>query len=120
MERIYITADQIEMVDCPVDEQETTVTFMRTDDMISVYSSDNTMITKLKKTLSGNSDDVKCWESNKTSDGRVSGYFFEMPKKYFTIKKSANSSSRQVTEEQREAARARFKKMWENKRKDEN
>lgn len=119
MNNKFITPDEIELVDCPVVEQETTVTFMRTDDMISVYSSDATMLTKLKKTFAGNPTEIKCWEAGRTTEGGVTGYFFEMPKKYFTIKKSTKFSSKEVTEEQKRAASERFKKMWAE-RKNEN
>ena len=39
----------IEVTYIPKEEQETTITFYRGDEMIDVYSSDNTVITKLKK-----------------------------------------------------------------------
>ena len=39
----------IEIRTIPKEEQETTITFYRGDDMIDVYSSDRTVITKLKK-----------------------------------------------------------------------
>ena len=38
-----------EIMNFPLTEQETTVTFLRGDQEIEVYSSDMTMITKLKK-----------------------------------------------------------------------
>ena len=40
----------------PLEEQETVINWLRVDDVIQIYTSDNTMLTKLKKLMSSGHD----------------------------------------------------------------
>lgn len=64
---------------------------------------------KLLRLADKNPDDVKIIKEN--DDGSL---FAHVPVNYIKI-----SPPRQVSEEQKEAARERFKQMWENKQKGE-
>ena len=56
----------------PLEEQETVINWLRTDDVIQIYTSDNTMLTKLKKLMASGPDqytltDVGYYEGNPCS-----------------------------------------------------
>ena len=56
----------------PLEEQETVINWLRTDDVIQIYTSDNTMLTKLKKLMASGPDqytltDVSYYEGNPCS-----------------------------------------------------
>lgn len=95
---------------CCVEERETTITLGAYSSAMTIYTADNTMLTKLKKVLDANPDTVKCWEAGKDSNGNVTGYFFEMDKKHLSIRQSSGNN---MSEEQKDAFRERAKKMRE-------
>ena len=56
----------------PLEEQETVINWLRIDDVIQIYTSDNTMLTKLKKLMASGPDqytltDVSYYEGNPCS-----------------------------------------------------
>lgn len=56
----------------PLEEQETVINWLRVDDVIQIYTSDNTMLTKLKKLMASGPDqytltDVSYYEGNPCS-----------------------------------------------------
>ena len=56
----------------PLEEQETVINWLRTDNVIQIYTSDNTMLTKLKKLMASGPDqytltDVSYYEGNPCS-----------------------------------------------------
>ena len=56
----------------PLEEQETVINWLRIDDVIQIYTSDNTMLTKLKKLMASGPDqytltDVGYYEGNPCS-----------------------------------------------------
>ena len=75
-----VTVDQIEAVRCSIDEAETTFIIERNSDIVKVWSSDNTYITKLKRCMKQNPDEFKCFEGSRDQDNFMTGYFFEFPK----------------------------------------
>ena len=85
MERKYLAFEDFETVDCKVDEAETTITWMRRDDVVKVYTCDNTIVSKLKWKVKNNPTDYKAWEAGR-SRGNVTGYFFEFPLKYLSFR----------------------------------
>ena len=85
MEKKYLTYEQFESVDCKVDEAETTITWMRRDGVVKVYSCDNTIVSKLKSKVKNNPAEYKAWEAGR-SRGKVTGYFFEFPLKYLSFR----------------------------------
>ena len=64
MKEIFNIED-IETIRCDLDEQETTVNILRGSAEITIYTSDNTMLTKLSKLFSKNKDVWRCFESGK-------------------------------------------------------
>jgi len=108
-ERKYLTADQIGVAACPVDEQETTIQVSRDEGVLNIWSSDNTMITKLRKCVEEGPDTWKCWEGSRDADGRVTGYFFSAPRKMLTLR--ANPIVRDYTDEQRAEMAERMRMM---------
>ena len=90
------------------EERETTICTIANEDEMKIYTSDNTMLTKLKKVMEANPLTVKCWCAGRNSNGDVTGYFFLMPKKHLSIRITAG---REVSEENKKLASERFKKL---------
>ena len=107
MRKSIFTVDAIQSIhnDIP-EERETTICI--SGKTMDVYTSDNAMLNKLKKIFSANPNTVECWEAGRTSDGKVTGYFFKMDKKHLSFR---NSSTREITEEQSAAFGERIKKL---------
>lgn len=103
------TADELEVMEVAGDEQETTISWYRRDAVASVYTSDNTMLTKMKK-LMAKSSDCKLKNITWSKDGKPTGYFFEVPVRFVKV-----SKPKEVSEEQRAALSERLKAMRETK-----
>lgn len=101
------TADDLGIMDVAGDEQETTISWYRRDSVASVYTSDNTMLTKMKK-LMAKSLDCKLKNITWSKDGEPTGYFFEVPVRFVKVLKP-----KEVSEEQRAALSERLKAMRE-------
>lgn len=101
------TADDLGIMDVAGDEQETTISWYRRDAVASVYTSDNTMLTKMKK-LMAKSPDCKLKNITWSKDGEPTGYFFEVPVRFIKVLKP-----KEVSEEQRIALSERLKAMRE-------
>lgn len=101
------TADDLGIMDVAGDEQETTISWYRRDSVASVYTSDNTMLTKMKK-LMAKSPDCKLKNITWSKDGEPTGYFFEVPVRFVKVIKPKEAS-----EEQRAALSERLKAMRE-------
>lgn len=97
---------------CP-EERETTINVLGSSQTMEIYTSDNVMITKLKKLLDANPDTIKCWEAGRF-EGKVTGYFFEMPKKHLSFRSSFNKHS--MSEESRIAFGERIKKFYSERK----
>lgn len=109
----YLTADEIGTVVCTLDEQETTVQVSRDTGTLNIWSSDNTMITKLRKCVAESPDVWKCWEGSRDPDGNLTGYFFSAPRDMLTFR--TKKVTREFTDEQREAAAERLKRVRETR-----
>ena len=103
----YVSINKIETVTVVREEAETTITTNRVDDYITIYSSDNVMITKIAKAALNNPEGWLCWEAGRDSNNRVTGYFFKAPKKALCFR-SGTRKERVFTEEQKEAAKLRL------------
>lgn len=114
-----ITVDQIEAVRCNTDEAETTFIIERNSDIVKVWSSDNTYITKLKRCMKQNPDEFKCFEGSRDQDNYMTGYFFEFPKKRVSIRSKQNKK-RTLSDEQKAQATQRLKKARATKNNKEN
>lgn len=81
MTKNYVTNfDNIKPIASAMVEQETSVSFYRTEDTMRIYTSDNTTLTILKKKVAANPKEWKCWIAHYTPDGEPTGYFFEAPR----------------------------------------
>ena len=98
-----------------VSEQETSVSFSRDSDICTVYASDSTIMTKLDKLAE--SDKLPHWklkEEHRLTNGELIGKTYETHKRLISFR--ANISTREMSEEQKEAASERFKQMWKDKK----
>lgn len=95
-----------------IDEQETVVQISRISGKATVYTSDTAMLTKLHKLMKKNPEEWKRAHQDML-DGEVVSETYECPKKLISFR--ASTSSRVMTEEQRQAAAERLKKARENK-----
>lgn len=119
MTKIYFTVDQIDTPKCEKECQETVITWMRTDDSIILSTSDPLTVTKMKNRMRKAPDLYKCFSYENNRDvktGKYFSYFFEFPKKLLHFGTSISQNRKPFTEEQRQAAADRFRKMWEEKR----
>lgn len=103
------TADELEAVDVDMGEQEFSVSCYRTDDRVSLWVSDNTMLTKIKKCMKANPKEWKLEQIAWTKEGTVGSYEFSFPKKYLVLK----AKSKEYSEEQLEKLKERGRKMSE-------
>lgn len=100
-----------------VGEQETSINFMRDSDICTVYTTDNTMITKLDKLAESNK--APYWrlkEEHRLQTGELIGKTYETHKRLISFR--ADITTRELTEEQKEAAADRMKEWKERKRRE--
>ena len=99
-------------------EQETTISFMRNSDICTVYTSDNTVITKLDKLVENKK--APCWRlkaEHRLHSGELVGKTYETHKRLISFR--SDIVAREMTEEQREAVAERMKELRKRKRKEE-
>lgn len=102
------TADELESVDASSDEQEVTIAAYRSDERMSLWVTDNTMLTKVKKCMRVNPEEWKLERVEWHKEGTVAGYEFSFPKKYLSFR--TKTTTYELTDEQRAERAARFKK----------
>ena len=99
-------------------EQETSVSFMRDSDICTVYTSDTTVMTKLDKLAeSDKSPHWKLKEEHRLQNGELIGKTYETHKRLISFRSSI--TSREMSDEQREAASERFRQMWKDRQQNE-
>lgn len=109
--RIYVTADQIGSVSTDRDSQETNINWLRDDQILSVETSDNTFVTKMKNIMERDPQNYKCYYYASNVDkktGKVCAYVFEVDKKLLNFRVASNR--KELTAEEKEALRQRLKK----------
>ena len=89
------------------DEQETTINFSKTDKEAEVYTSDNTVLTKIKNMFSSDDCEWKLKNVVKDRKGNVVSVFFSVPKKLISLRAKTVKSN--LTDEQKQAAAERLK-----------
>lgn len=110
-EKIYITADQIKNTCTDRDSQETNINWLRDDEILSIETSDNTFLTKMKHIMERDPDNYKCYYYASNVDkktGKVCAYVFEVSKKLLNFR--VNSGRRELTEDEKIALKQRLKK----------
>ena len=90
----------------PSEEQETTITFLRNDEFVEMYTSDSTMITKMDNLRKKSSDYTLVSEDQ-------CGKIYKYPKKFISFRTKDRSLN--MSEERRQKlsdeARERFNKQ---------
>lgn len=100
---------------CPLDEQETTISFGRTDDLADVWTNDRTIITKLDKLCESAPDYYHCIEVGRaTIGGRIMNKRYKIDKSMLSFR--SKKAKPNLTEEQREQMRNRLKSLREGQR----
>ena len=110
MEKKYLTADEIIGIHSTcVEEREISLVKTVVDNVWSVYVSDNSMVTKIKRVMKQpGGERIKCWEAGRV-DGSPTGYFFELPAECISIRARKKVRTREFTEEERKAIGERFR-----------
>lgn len=106
---------QLKAVKCAAEEQETTITIMRDENKIRLYTSDNTRVTKMQKLI--NAPDTT-WKLVKTvfdKEGNPTGYFFECSDKKMLGLRPKKAAVKEMTEEQKERARQHMQKIHQKR-----
>lgn len=93
------TADELEAVKCDVGEQEFTISTYRGEAALTVYISDNTMLTRFKKLMAAAPGEYKLKDIQWDKDGNPTGYFFEMPTRWLSFR--SKDIKVELTEEQK-------------------
>lgn len=98
-----------------VAEQETSIIFMRDSDICEVYTSDSTVMTKFDKLVK--SDKAPYWKLNaeyRLQTGELVGKTYQTHKRLISF--WTDITTRELTNEQKEAAADRMKEWHEMKR----
>ena len=90
----------------PTYEQETVIRYGRGEDFVTVHTTDSTTMTKLDR-LAENPDSDWSLSETWTQDGEVVEKMYKAPKALISFRTSR--VTRQLTEEQRQAAAERLK-----------
>lgn len=106
--KTYTVDDLIAFPNNPLDEQETSIVFERNSDKMTIWTSDNTMVTKLRGLMT-KSPEKYILRSISTYDGQPVAYEVEAPKEFLSFR--SVRVTRTMTEEQRIANSERMKAM---------
>lgn len=102
-ERKFVNSiDEVTAIRCSMDEAETTVGWMRGDEAVHIFTSDNITLTKIKRAAAKNFSEWKCYEAGRDENGYAVGWNFIAPRKAIRFGSGAERS-----EEQKQAARDR-------------
>lgn len=101
---IYTVDDMTGIVGVPTDEAETTVQFSRDTDTMNICTSDNTVVTKLRRLLRDFPNDYKLVRISKDSNGNHIFYTLTAPKKLFTFRAPLSSDPDKLVEAGRRLA----------------
>ena len=100
----------LKSVKCNISEQETTIQYSRDDKELHLYTSDNTVVTKMNKLLNtpGTS-----WRLEKTTylDGEPTGYFFVCEDKGLITLRAKKQKAKELTEEHKQKLREHMKTL---------
>lgn len=100
--KIYLTPDQIDNVSCEKECQETSINWLREDKLAIICTSDNTFITKMRRTMERGTGEIKCYtyEDNiDKSTGKYFSLFFECPKSLVAIRAKSKDKKEHSIEE---------------------
>ena len=106
--KTYTVDDLVAFPNNPLDEQETSIVFERNSDKMTIWTSDNTMVTKLRGLMTKSPEEY-ILRSISTYDGQPVAYEVEAPKEFLSFR--SVRVTRTMTEEQRIANSERMKAM---------
>lgn len=101
-EKIYITAEEIQSNYCMKEFQETAINFYRTGDEAEIFTTDPTMITKLKNIMLRDPDSYRCYYYKNNVDrisGKPIGYTFICNKSLISFRIA--SDKRELSDEEK-------------------
>lgn len=94
-----VTIDQIEAIfSTERDERETLISIPRYSDKATIWTSDNTMMTRIIRRAKTGNMEFKFYEGSRSATGKVTGYTIEVPKKAISIR-ARTRSHKQLDEE---------------------
>lgn len=97
----------------PIAEQETVIQFNREGSRCKIWTTDSTMITRLKRLCKVSPDYYKLIKETKTQDGDPAGNYYELSDKSLVSLRSTKIT-RVMTEEQKQIAAERLRNMRKN------
>lgn len=106
--KTYTVNDLVAFPNNPLDEQETSIVFERNGDKMTIWTSDNTIVTKLRGLMTKSPEEY-ILRSISTYDGQPVAYEVEAPKEFLSLR--SVRVTRTMTEEQRIANSERMKAM---------
>lgn len=106
--KTYTVDDLVAFPNNPLDEQETSIVFERNSDKMTIWTSDNTTVTKLRGLMTKSPEEY-ILRSISTYDGQPVAYEVEAPKEFLSFR--SVRVTRTMTEEQRIANSERMKAM---------
>jgi hypothetical protein len=106
--KTYTVDDLVAFPNNPLDEQETSIVFERNGDKMTIWTSDNTIVTKLRGLMTKSPEEY-ILRSISTYDGQPVAYEVEAPKEFLSLR--SVRVTRTMTEEQRIANSERMKAM---------
>ena len=106
--KTYTVDDLVAFPNNPLDEQETSIVFERNSDKMIIWTSDNTIVTKLRGLMTKSPEEY-ILRSISTYDGQPVAYEVEAPKEFLSFR--SVRVTRTMTEEQRIANSERMKAM---------
>lgn len=106
--KTYTVDDLVAFPNNPLDEQETSIVFERNSDKMTIWTSDNTMVTKLRGLMTKSPEEY-ILRSISTYDRQPVAYEVEAPKEFLSFR--SVRVTRTMTEEQRIANSERMKAM---------
>ena len=89
--------DDINITGNSSEEQEITITSVKADGLMHIYTSDNSYLTKAKKCIRVNPEEWKITNIVFRKDGSISGVMITAPKKYLTFRKKKNPGNRSLS-----------------------
>ena len=116
MEKIFITKrNDFKTIKAKTEEQETTINLSRDSDAATIWTNDNTIITKLSKMIEKNPSEWICYLVGDANN--PTGYFFETKKKYICFREGKRKiTSNTMTEEHKKKLIESAKRAREDKK----
>lgn len=100
------TPEDIKACKVDVEEQECSISISRKDSKVSIYVTDNTYLTKIKRVWAKDLNNYTCY-AVKNNSGDITGYYFETIKKNISFRNS--NGKKNISEEARQKLKERMR-----------